>query len=48
MLLKANYEGITVSSQNEQKFWGSRTIRPDIVLLHETKFGTNTYIVNTQ
>lgn len=48
MLLKANYEGITVSFQNKQKFWESRTIRPDIVLLHNTEFGTNTYVVDTK
>ncbi len=48
MLLKANHEGITVSFQNKQKFWENRTIRPDLVLLHETEFGTNTYIVDTK
>jgi 5-methylcytosine-specific restriction enzyme subunit McrC len=48
MLLKANYEGITVSFQNKQNFWESRTIRPDIVLLHNTEFGTNTYVVDTK
>jgi 5-methylcytosine-specific restriction enzyme subunit McrC len=48
MLLKANHEGITVSFQNKQKFWESRTIKPDIVLLHETEFGTNTYVVDTK
>jgi 5-methylcytosine-specific restriction enzyme subunit McrC len=48
MLLKANYQGITVSFQNQQEFWETRTIRPDIVLLHETEFGTNTYVVDTK
>ena len=48
MLLKTNYKGITVSFQNKQKFWESRTIRPDIVLLHNTEFGTNTYIIDTK
>jgi 5-methylcytosine-specific restriction enzyme subunit McrC len=48
MLLKANYKGITVSFQNKQKFWESRTIRPDIVLLHETESGTNTLVVDTK
>jgi 5-methylcytosine-specific restriction enzyme subunit McrC len=48
MLLKANYEGITVSFQNKQKFWEGRTIRPDIVLNHQTEFGTETYVVDTK
>jgi 5-methylcytosine-specific restriction enzyme subunit McrC len=48
MLLKANYECITVSFQNKQKFWEGRTIRPDIVLNHQTEFGTETYVVDTK
>jgi 5-methylcytosine-specific restriction enzyme subunit McrC len=48
MLLKTNYKGISVSFQNKQKFWESRTIRPDIVLLHDTEFGTNTYVIDTK
>lgn len=48
MLLKANHEGITVSFQNKQKFWEGRTIRPDIVLIHQTALGKNTYVVDTK
>jgi 5-methylcytosine-specific restriction enzyme subunit McrC len=48
MLLKANYEGIKVNFQNKQKFWEGRTIRPDIVLNHQTEFGTETYVVDTK
>lgn len=48
MLLKANYEGITVSFQNKQKFWESRTIRPDLVIKYKTELGDETFIIDTK
>jgi 5-methylcytosine-specific restriction enzyme subunit McrC len=48
MLLKTKRNGISISFQNEQDFWEKRTIRPDIVLKHQTETGIDTYIIDTK
>jgi 5-methylcytosine-specific restriction enzyme subunit McrC len=48
MLLKLNYKDIKVIFQDEQRFWEGRKISPDIVILHETEFAKNTYVVDTK
>lgn len=48
MLIRASVPHISISFQNKQKFWESRTIRPDIVVTHKTENQKETYIIDTK
>lgn len=48
MLLRNKREDITVSFQNKQNFWESRTIRPDLVITHIVDDQNETCIIDTK
>ena len=48
MLTKTKRDDIAVSFQNKQKFWESRTVRPDLVITHTTGELKQTYIIDTK
>lgn len=41
-------DGYTVSFQNQQKFWDTKTIRPDIFISHLGNEGTSNYVIDTK
>lgn len=48
MLLRNKREDITVSFQNKQNFWESRTIRPDLVITHIVDDQNEICIIDTK
>ncbi len=48
MLVRAKRGDITISFQNQQKFWEGRTIRPDIVINRKSGETTESFIIDTK
>jgi 5-methylcytosine-specific restriction enzyme subunit McrC len=48
MLLRTKRDDITVSFQNQQKFWEGRNIKPDLVLIKKTGQDSETFIIDTK
>ncbi|BAV94989.1 5-methylcytosine restriction system component-like protein [Ichthyobacterium seriolicida] len=48
MLVRTKQPGIKVSFQNKQKFWENRTIRPDLIIVHQQGGKSETYVVDTK
>lgn len=48
MLQRANMEGFEISFQNSQKFWESKTIRPDLVVIKNEGSNSETFVIDTK
>jgi 5-methylcytosine-specific restriction enzyme subunit McrC len=48
MLQRANLKEYKVSFQNSQKFWESKTIRPDLVVTKTSKGISETFVIDTK
>lgn len=48
MLQRANKKGYKVSFQNSQKFWESKTIRPDLVIIKTSGASSETFVIDTK
>lgn len=48
MLQRNKPEGVSVEFQNSQKFWETKTIRPDIVVTKKTGEETETFVIDTK
>lgn len=48
MLQRNKPEGVTVEFQNSQKFWETKTIRPDIVVTKKNGDLTETFVIDTK
>lgn len=48
MLQRVNVDGYKVEFQNSQKFWESKTIRPDLVVTKTTDNISETFIIDTK
>jgi 5-methylcytosine-specific restriction enzyme subunit McrC len=48
MLQRANMKEYKVSFQNSQKFWESKTIRPDLVVIKTTAGASETFVIDTK
>lgn len=48
MLLRVKDNSLTINFQNIQKFWESKTVRPDLVITKKIDNITETYIIDTK